>query len=194
MAAGVEGMIPKAPPRWLERMLLWCVPARDRGTISGDLLEEYREEQVPRLGSMRANVWYLRQSISFVSVRSVGGPPMRTALTCMSVFTAVAGVWLAVMENLLKHAGYAQRSAIAACIVIQGLATVLWLVRDGRTIFRTLILAGAVGVVLLGASAIKRILAAPHFEGFVLLIGSALIVQGVLAFVVVLRSRLGMTI
>ncbi len=37
------------------------------------------------------------------------------------------------------------------------------------------------GAVLLGASAIKRILDAQRFEGFVLLIGSALIVQGVLA-------------
>ena len=160
-------MIPQAPPKWLERMLIWLLPARDRDTISGDLLEEYREEQVPRLGHRRANIWYLRQSISFLSVRSIGGPAMKTALTCMSFFTAVAGLWLAVMENILKHAGYAERSVIAACIVIQGLATVLWLVRDGRTSFRTLVLAGAVGVVLLGASAIKRILDAPHFEGFV---------------------------
>jgi hypothetical protein len=49
-------------------------------------------------------------------------------------------------------------------------------------------LVGAVGVALLGASAVKRILDAPHFEGFVLLIGSALIVQGVLTLVVVLRT------
>ena len=168
-------------------MLLWCLPACHRETISGDLLEEYQEEQLPCLGSLRANIWYFRQSISFLSVRSVGGPPMKAALTCMSVLTAIAGVWLAVMENILKHAGYAERSAIAACIVIQGMATLLWLMRDGRTIFRILILAGAVGVVLLGVSAIKRILAAPHFEGFVLLIGSALVVQGVLAFVVAIR-------
>ncbi len=119
---------------------------------------------------------------------------MKTALSCMSLFTAVAGLWLAVMENILKHAGYAGRSAIAACIVIQGLATVLWLARDGRTSFRILILAGAVGVALLGASAIKRILDAPHFEGFVFLIGSALIVQGILALAVVLVARPGKTI
>ncbi len=54
--------------------------------------------------------------------------------------TGVAGVWLAVMENIQKHAGYPQRSAIAACIAIQGLATVLCLVLDGRSIFRTLVL------------------------------------------------------
>ena len=187
-------MIQRVPPRWLERMLLCCLPARDRETISGDLLEEYREEQVPRLGSMRANVWYLRQSISFLSVRSVGGSPMKASLTWISVFTAAAGVWLTVMENIQRHAGYAERSAIAACIAIQGLSTVLFLVRDGRSIFRMLVLTGAVGVMLLGASAVKRILDAPHFEGFVFLIGSALIVQGGLALAVVLLARHGKTI
>jgi hypothetical protein len=187
-------MIQQAPPRWLEKILLWCLPARDRETISGDLLEEYREEQVPHFGSMRASVWYLRQSISFLSVRSFGGSPMKAVLTWMSVFTAAAGVWLAVMENILKHTGHAERSAIAVCIAIQGLATVLCLVVDIPAIFRTLVLMGAVGVVLLGASAIKRILEAPHFEGFVFLIGSALIVQGGLAVVVLLRARHGTTI
>jgi hypothetical protein len=187
-------MMLQTPPRWLERLLLCCLSARDRETISGDLLEEYREEQAPRLGSMRANVWYLRQSIGILSVRSLGGPPMRAVLTWMSVFTAAAGVWLAVMENVLKHAGYAQRTAIAACIVIEGLTTVLCLVLDGRSVFRILVLAGAAGAVLLGAGAIKRLLDAPHFEGFVLLIGSALIVQGVLAIMVMLRAGRGKTI
>jgi hypothetical protein len=175
-------------------MLQCCLPARDRETISGDLLEEYREEQVPRLGCTRANVWYLRQSISFLSVRSLGGPPMKVALTWMSVFTAAAGVWLAVMEDILKHAGYGERTAIAACIVIQGLATLLLLLLDGRLIFRAFVLMGALGVAMLGVSAIKRTLDAPHFEGFVLLIGSALIVQCVLTLVVVPGARQGKTV
>ena len=183
-------MTSQAPPRWLEKMLLWCLPARGRETISGDLLEEYQEEQAPRLGSLRANVWYARQAISFLSVRSFGGPPMKASLTWMCVFTAVSGAWLAVMENILKHAGYVERSAIAICIVIQGLGTLLFLLRDGcRSIFRALVLTGAAGAVLLGASAVKRILDAPRFEGFVLLIGSALIAQGALALWVVLRPR-----
>jgi hypothetical protein len=193
LATGGEGMIQQAPPRWLERMLQCCLSARDRETISGDLLEEYREEQAPRLGRMRANVWYLRQSISFLPVRSLGGPPMKAALTWMSVFTAAAGVWLAVMENILKHAGYGERTVIAACIAIQGLATLLLLLLNGRLIFRALVLMGALGVAVLGVSALKRTLDAPHFEGFVLLIGSALIVQGVLTLGVVLGARQGKT-
>ena len=113
------------------------------------------------------------------------GPAMKAALMLTSAFTAAAGVWLALMENILQHTGYAGRTAIAACIAIQGLATLLLLLFDGRTIFRTLVLAGAAGVAILGASAIKRIIAAPHFEGFVVLIGVALIVQGFLTLVVV---------
>lgn len=178
------------PPRWLERLLRLCLPPRDRETISGDLLEEYREEQAPRLGLLRANMWYLRQWISFWSFRTMGGPPMKAALMWTSALTVAAGVWLAVMENILKHSGYGERTVIAACIAIEGLATCLLVLLDGRSIFRAAVLTGAVAVVLLGASAIQRILGAPHFEAFVLIIGCALIAQGVLTFVVVLRPRL----
>ncbi len=114
---------------------------------------------------------------------------MRASLTWISALTALAGVWLAVMEIILKRPGYPGRSAIAACIVIQGLATVLFLMLHGRAIFRLFIQAGAVGVAVLGAVAIVRILNAPHFEGFVLLIGAALIVQGLMALVVVSGAR-----
>jgi hypothetical protein len=189
VAAGVEGLIRQAPPRWLETLLQWCLSARDRETISGDLLEEYREVQLRDLGPLRANIWYTRQLLSFLAVRSFGGSTMRASLTWLCVLTALAGVWLAVMENILKHPGYAGRSAVAAAIVIQGLATVAFLMWHGHPVFRGIVLAGAVGVVILGASAIIRILGAPHFEGFVLIIGAALIVQGMTALVVVGRVR-----
>ena len=115
---------------------------------------------------------------------------MKAALTLTSVFTIAAGMWLALMENVLKHAGYEGRTAIAACIAIQGLATLLLLILDSRSIFRALVFTGAVGIAILGAAAIKRILDAPHFEGFVLVIGFALIVQCLLTLVVVLPRAL----
>lgn len=114
---------------------------------------------------------------------------MKAALTWTSAFTVAAGVWLALMENILKHAGYAGRTAIATCIATQGLATLLLLLLDCRSVFRALVLTGAVGVAILGAAAIQRILAAPHFEGFVLLIGFALIVQGLLTLVVLSQAH-----
>jgi len=178
-----------APPGWLERLLILSLSARDRETISGDLLEEYREEQVPRRGSLRANVWYVRQSVSFLSTRSFGGPPMKAALTWMAVLTAAAGVWLIVMEHALKHAGYAGRMGIATFIVVESLATLLFVALGRRSILRGLVLVGAVTVGLLGVSAIKGILGARHFEGFVLLIGSALVAQSLLTIAVVVRAR-----
>jgi hypothetical protein len=184
-------MIEEAPPRWLERMLLHFLPARDRETISGDLLEEYREEQVPRFGSLRANVWYLCQTLSLISAWDLLGRPLKAPLMGISVFTAAAGVWLAVMENILKHAGYTGRTVIAACIATQGVATLLLPMLDGRSIFRALLAAGAVVLGLLGATAVERVMEAPHFEGLVLLIGCALVAQGILTVVVVLRPRHG---
>ena len=178
-----------APPRWLERLLLWCLPERDRETISGDLLEEYRDFQLPRRGPLRANIWYLRQFLGFLAVRSFGGSTMRASLTWISVFTVLAGAWLAVMENILRHPGYVARSVVAGGIVIQGLATILFLMWQGRPIFRILVLAGAVGVGVLGASAVARIANAAHFEGFVLLVGVALVMQGIMALVVLGGAR-----
>jgi hypothetical protein len=178
----------QAPPRWLERLLLAFLKSRDRETVSGDLLEEYREEQLPRLGPMRANLWYLRQSIGFAFVRIMEEELVKQVLILLCLFVAAAGIWLAVMENVLKHPGYAGRSTIAACIVVQGLATLLFLVFNGRAVFRGLVAAGAIGIVLLGASAVGRILRAPHFEGFVLLIGLTLMLEGLLTVMVLLRT------
>ena len=43
---------------WRPRLLL--TPAT-RDSVSGDLLEEYRESRLPALGRVRANAWYIRQ-------------------------------------------------------------------------------------------------------------------------------------
>jgi hypothetical protein len=191
VAVGDAGVNSEAPPRWLERTLLLFLPVRHRETISGDLLEEYREEQLPRLGSMRANIWYLRQLVSFGSARIVGGPHVKKVLTLMCLFIVAAGIWLAVMENILKHPDYFERTMVAACIVIQGLATLLFLFINGGAVFRALVITGGVGIALLGASAIARDLRAQHFEGFVLIIGLALVLEGALTLLALLRKDYG---
>jgi hypothetical protein len=48
------------PPLWAESLLRMMLKPGDRESISGDLLEEYRQAIVPALGS-RANRWYVRQ-------------------------------------------------------------------------------------------------------------------------------------
>ena len=48
------------PPRWAESLLRILLPPEDRDSVSGDLLEEYRESIVPALGG-KADGWYVRQ-------------------------------------------------------------------------------------------------------------------------------------
>ena len=60
------------PPAWAESMLRLLLPPRNRDSVSGDLLEEYREVVLPSRGMLRAKLWYVRQLASFVTVTSVG--------------------------------------------------------------------------------------------------------------------------
>jgi hypothetical protein len=53
------------PPRWAESLLRMLLPPEDRDSVSGDLLEEYRESIVPALGR-RASRWYIGQVASYV--------------------------------------------------------------------------------------------------------------------------------
>ncbi|HTZ73506.1 MAG TPA: hypothetical protein VMB47_06275 [Candidatus Aquilonibacter sp.] len=60
------------PPRWMERILRAMLKKRDRDTISGDLLEEFREDIFPTKGRIRADLWYLRQVLSLIEGASFG--------------------------------------------------------------------------------------------------------------------------
>jgi hypothetical protein len=53
--------------KWEDFVLRLLVRRRDRETISGDLLEEYREHVRPTRGPWAARIWYVRQILSFVS-------------------------------------------------------------------------------------------------------------------------------
>jgi len=49
------------PPDVAELILRGLLPLDMRETVSGDLLEEYRESRVPAVGQFRADLWYWRQ-------------------------------------------------------------------------------------------------------------------------------------
>src|SRR5262245_38422660 len=57
------------PPRWAETMLRLVLDSRDRATVSGDLLEEFRENIQPTRGPIASDCWYIGQVMGFV-VRS----------------------------------------------------------------------------------------------------------------------------
>jgi hypothetical protein len=56
------------PPAWAETLLRALLPERSRDAIVGDLLEEYRESVLPAAGTLRADIRYIRQVLSFVNV------------------------------------------------------------------------------------------------------------------------------
>ncbi|MBV9678786.1 MAG: hypothetical protein JO185_20790 [Acidobacteriaceae bacterium] len=175
------------PPLWLQRALLLLLRPRDRETVSGDLLEEYRQEKLPFLGSARANHWYGRQVMSFASIQILGGPVLKQLLISVCCFSIMAGIWLGVMENVLRHDGYRARSVVAACIVVQSLGTLLLILLSGHSVFRITIMLGAAAIILVGGSAFLNNMRSNHFEGFAFLISLALMIQGVLTFITLLH-------
>jgi len=57
------------PPRWAEILLRLVLDSRDQATVSGDLLEEFRETIRSTRGPSAADGWYIGQVMGFV-VRS----------------------------------------------------------------------------------------------------------------------------
>ena len=67
--------------------------------------------------------------------------------------------------------------------------TLLFVLLNGGSAFRNLLLPGTVAIVLLGGAAILNVLRTQHFEGFVLLVGLALILQGALTLTTLFQTR-----
>ena len=166
------------PPKWAESLLIHLLKPRDRESIPGDLLEEYREERLPALGRARANLWYIRQMLSLASVQAFEGGPMKSILMCLCFFTMAAAAWLGVMETILRHPGFVVRICLEIVFAAQSLATILFLMLRGHRPLRVLLILGGGAILVFGALAVMTILKAPHFEGYVLVIGAALIMQG----------------
>jgi hypothetical protein len=115
---------------------------------------------------------------------------MSKLLFLICFFTIAAGCWLAVMENVLKHEGYAGRTLLDLLIAAQGLATLLVLWVRAGSLLRILVMLGAIAIVWVGIAAVLKVWQASHFEGYVLVIGSALVLQGILTVATFLRPQL----
>jgi hypothetical protein len=179
----------------LEFLLRRLLPARDRETVTGDLHEDYAEFIVPRFGRLRANLWYLHQ-ISSIARRSIGeGGTMTKLLSLTSAVTLLCGCWLAFMECLLRHPGFAARATVALLIAAAGVATLLVRllhlgVRSERWLW-----AAAAALIGLGVFSFLRNARAAHFEGFVFVIAIVLVLQGLLMLATLGRqSHPGQTI
>jgi hypothetical protein len=55
-----------SPPRWAYALLKPSLRPSDSESISGDLLEEYREVRRPSLGRLHADAWYIKHVLSML--------------------------------------------------------------------------------------------------------------------------------
>jgi hypothetical protein len=178
MAFGGVGMIGKTPPRWMEALLLLLLPERSRETITGDLFEEFCDRSVRR-GYIHASLWYARQVVSFApqQLKAVESP----VLTMLCLFTASCGLWLGAVDLAHRSAGYAGREFIAVQIVLQSIVALgaVHLHRVG-SVFKPFAVIGSLGLMWRGGQSIIAALRGRDVEGYVILIGLALIVQAIL--------------
>ena len=100
------------PPRWAEAVLRLLLKPEDRESVSGDLLEEYRETIVPALGSA-ADRWYVRQVGSFLLRGSwAWGAFVGAALVIRYLFDTLVPV-----TDYVMRASILTYTIMAACLL-----------------------------------------------------------------------------
>ena len=110
---------------------------------------------------------------------------MRPTLRALATLNTATAVWLTVMFVVLRHEDYLRNALLAFAIAL----LCVWSVRASRALApsweRHGVTAGSVGLAGYGAWAIYCVLQpGADFEGFVLAIGAAWILQGLTALVV----------
>ena len=93
------------------------------------------------------------------------------------------------MDLLLRHPGYGSQIVIAATIVSQAMLTLAALRFHRHGGLRAISMVGSLTLLWLAGSALKATFGGAHFEGYVLLIALALIVQAVLTMSTLPRGR-----
>lgn len=95
------------PPPWAEALLRLLLNRRDRETVSGDLLEEYRDTIVPALGSA-ADRWYIQQ-VGWFLLRASWG---------WGAFVGAALIIRYLLDTLVPPGDYQLRAAILSYTII----------------------------------------------------------------------------
>ena len=123
---------------------------------------------------------------------------LKTCLAATCAFTLLATGYLSLSLIVLHppRANYRNWSAMAALLVAQSMFTLVALAADSAALrvfgpggirsrgLHYALLAGGVAIVWLGASWVRSTVSSPHFEGYALVLGSALVLQGLLTLVV----------
>jgi len=97
-----------------------------------------------------------------------------------SLITLASALWLAFMETVLRHAGYAGRIGVALSIALVCALTILARMLHAGARTERWLWIGAAALIWLGARAFLHNARAAHFEGFVMVISLLLVIQGLL--------------
>ncbi len=123
-----------SPPTWVQALLETILPPRDLLTVSGDLIEEYREVIAPERGIWRANVWYLRQILSLLTAdglfRLMRSRPAQKCVALLWMAAAVAQ--FSVIVVLLVRSGLEPPRVSFATVMLVFAATALCLASSLR--------------------------------------------------------------
>ena len=106
---------------------------------------------------------------------------MRTLLNLTCWASVAACSWLAAMFVVLHRPGFERGLSFAVFFVLQSLLVLA--ISSGiasAPAWRRAALVGACGIVVSGGGAVANTLNSNHFEGFVLIIGTLLVLQGAL--------------
>jgi hypothetical protein len=116
---------------------------------------------------------------------------MGKVLMGSSLITLACACWLALMEMLLRHAGYGTRIGLALSIALICALTVLArMLHAGASVERWLWICAA-ALIGIGVEAFLHNARSPHFEGFVFVISLLVVVQGLLMLVTLGRRSSG---
>ena len=109
---------------------------------------------------------------------------LKTALAAICILVVLAVGYLSLSVAILQppRVNYPASIAVAAIILAQTGMTLAAL--GGGTSPRSAVIAGGAALAVMGGWMIQRTLASPHFEGYALLLGAMLVVQGTLIVIV----------
>jgi hypothetical protein len=109
----------------------------------------------------------------------------KTALAAICIFTLAATVYLSGSLMVLRPPGanYQQWAFIASAILVQGALTLVAMRAGSPRVLRYAAAAGGAAIAALGAPSLYSTVSGPHFEGYALVLGSTLVIQGLLTLI-----------
>lgn len=118
---------------------------------------------------------------------------LKTALAAICLLTLSATLYLSASLLILQppRANYQQWVLMAGVVVVQGAVTLVAMRAGSPRGLRYAAAAGGAAIAASGAASVYSAVSGPHFEGYALVLGSALVVQGLLTLTAFAGLRKG---